>query len=532
MPARNAYQKKLAGISLALGIGLTSFTGLGALAAELKLGVSSPASSLDPHWQNLIPNLALSSHIFDTLVRMDANSAIVPSLAELWKLVDETTWEFKLRPGVKFSDGSPLTVDDVLWSLARPATVLKSPAPFTIYTRSIKEAKAVDASTIRLTTAAPYPLLPNDLAQVFIVSKKATENISSEDMNTGKGVIGTGPYKLASYTPEDRAVLDGNADYWGGKPAWDKVTYRYITSEGPRTAALLSGDVDAIDNVPTPDLPRVRGDQAYTFAQKPSLRVIYFYVDSGRDDAPWLTTKDGKPLGKNPFKDARVRKAVSMAINRDAIRDRIMEGLSFPTSHFVPPSLRANEPGFDTVPFDPDAAKKLLADAGYPDGFGLTMHTPNNRFPNDAKITQAVAQMLARIGIAAQVDAMPMAVYATRGAKNDFTFGLIGWGAQTGEVSSTLRAIIACESKEKGWGLFNWSHYCNKQVDELLAKGLVTMDDKARTTILNQASKIAADDGGVIPIHFQSTTWAAKKGIAIEPRTDERTIAMSFSPAK
>ncbi|MHB2168203.1 ABC transporter substrate-binding protein [Alsobacter sp. R-9] len=517
----------LAAAAVALAGGLHA-----ASAADLKIGTSSPASSLDPHWQNLIPNLALSAHMFDTLVRMDADSQIVPSLAQSWKLADDTTWEFKLRPGVTFHDGSPFTADDVVYSLARPATITKSPAPFTIYTRSIKEAKAVDPLTVRITTTAPYPLLANDLAQVFIMSQKAASGVTTEDMNTGKGVVGTGPYKLGSYAPEDRAELVRNDTYFGGKPAWDKVTYRYITSDGPRTAALLSGDVDAIDNVPSADLPRIRGEQSVTFAQKPSLRVIYFYIDSGRDDPPFVTNKDGGPIGKNPFKDARVRKAVSMAINREAIRDRIMEGLSFPSSHIVPPSLRAGESGFELMAYDPDGAKKLMAEAGWPDGFRLTMHSPNNRFPNDSKITQAVAQMLSRIGIQAQVDAMPMSVYATRGAKGDFSFGLIGWGAQTGEVSSTLRAIIACENKDRGWGAFNWSRYCNKEVDDLLAKGLATMDDKQRTTILNQASKIAANDGAVIPIHFQSTTWAAKKGIAIEPRSDERTLAMSFKPAQ
>ncbi|MGL4444674.1 MAG: ABC transporter substrate-binding protein, partial [Alsobacter sp.] len=161
-----------------------------ASAADLRLGVSSPASSLDPHWQNLIPNLALSSHIFDTLVKMDADSQFVPSLAQSWKLVDDTTWEFKLRPGVTFHDGSPLTAEDVVYSLARPATITKSPAPFTIYTRSIKEAKAVDASTVRVVTNAPYPLLPNDLAQVFIVSQKVSSGITTEDMNAGRGVVG------------------------------------------------------------------------------------------------------------------------------------------------------------------------------------------------------------------------------------------------------------------------------------------------------------------------------------------------------
>ena len=175
-------------------------------------------------------------------------------------------------------------------------------------------------------------------------------------------------------------------------------------------------------------------------------------------------------------------------------------------------------------------AKKALAEAGYPDGFGLTIHAPNNRFVNDDKIAQAVGQYLSRIGIKTSVDAMPMAVYGTRGAKAEFSFGLIGWGAQGGEVSSTLRAIIACADKDKGFGQFNWSNYCNPKVDELLVKALATMDDAQRLKTLNEASKLAANDGAIIPIHFQATTWAARKGLAIETRADERTLAMSFKP--
>lgn len=501
-----------------------------ALAADLKLAVSSPISSVDPHYQNLVPNNAVAAHIFDTLVMMTADAQIVPALAESLKSVNDTTWEVKLRKGVKFHDGSDFTAEDVVFSLDRPVTVVKSPAPFTIYTRAITEKKIIDPYTLEFKTATPYPLLPNDLAQVSIVSKKAALNAPSEDFNSGKAAVGTGPYKFASYAQDERIELAANPNYWGGKPAWDKVSYRFIPNNGARVAALLAGDVDAIDQVPTQDLDRIRKDPKLSFAEKASLRIIYFYIDSGRDNPPFMATKDGAPLGKNPFKDARVRKAFSMAINRDAIRDRIMDGLSFASSQFVPPPLRNNEPGFENVPFDPDGAKKLLADAGYPDGFSLTIHAPNNRFVNDDKIAQAVGQYLSRIGIKTAVDAMPMAVYATRGAKAEFSFGLIGWGAQGGEVSSTLRAIIACADKDKGFGQFNWSNYCNPKVDELLVKALATMDDAQRLKTLNEASKMAANDGAIIPIHFQATTWAARKGLAVETRADERTLAMSFKP--
>jgi peptide/nickel transport system substrate-binding protein len=507
----------------ALAAGMVSFATL-SLAADLKLAVASPISSIDPQYQNLVPNLAVSAHMFETLLVLTADAKIVPGLAESVKNIDPTTWEVKLRRGVKFHDGSDFTAEDVVFSLDRP-TNLKSPAPFTIYTRAITEKTIVDSHTLRLKTATPYPLLTNDLAQVFMVSKKSGA-APTEDFNSGKAAIGTGPYRFVSYTPDDRVQMAANPNYWGGKPAWDNVTYRFITSPSTRVAALLSGEVDVIEQVPTQDLERIKKDPNLVFAEKSSLRIIYFYIDSGRDVTPMVTAKNGQPLTKNPFKDLKVRQAISMAINRDAIKDRIMDGLSTPSSHFVPPPLRNNEPGFDNVKFDPEGAKKLLAEAGYPDGFAVTLHGPNNRFVNDDKIVQAVGQFLTRIGIDAKVDTMPMGVYAGRGDKREFSLGMIGWGAQGGEVSSTLRAIIACNNKDRGMGQFNWSNYCNPKVDELLVKALSTMDDAERLKILNEASKMAANDGAIIPIHFQVTTWASKKNLIVEGRADERTYAM------
>ena len=508
--------------ALALGLLATP-----ASTQDLRLAVSSPISSVDPHYQNLVPNLAVSQHIFDALLVMSNDSKIRPALAESITALNPTTWEVKLRKGVKFHNGSDLTAEDVVWSLDRPATLTKSPAPFTIYTRAIVEKKIIDASTIHLITKTPYPLLPNDLPQVFIMSKKAAEKATTEDLNQGTGMIGTGPYKLVKYAPGDNVEFARFDGYWGGKPSWDKVTYRFIGNDSSRVAALLAGDVDAIDQVPTADLARIKADAKLTFQSVPSLRVIYMYVDAGREQTPFVTAKDGSPLTKNPLKDERVRRALSMAINREAIRDRVMEGMSFPSSQFIPPSLYDGDTPPQTA-FDLDGAKKLLAAAGYADGFGLTIHGPNNRFPNDARIVEAIAQMFTRIGIAAKIETMPMGPYATRGAKGDFSFGLIGWGAQTGDISSTLRGIIACENKERGWGAFNWSRYCNPKVDDLLAKALEIADATARNAMLREAAKLAASEGAILPVHFQLTSWAARKGIVIEGRSDERTLAMGL----
>ncbi len=224
-----------------------------------------------------------------------------------------------------------------------------------------------------------------DLTSIYIVSKKATQGLSSDDFSSGKGMIGTGPFRFVKFQRDDRIELERNNDYWGKKPAWSKVILRFIPNDATRLAALLAGDVQAIENVPTPDLAKVRADKNLSFYSKVSHRVIYLYPDTRREKSPFVTDKDGKPLDKNPLMDVRARRALSIAINRDAIRDRIMEGLSEPTVNLVPAALFGHNPNLKPPKYDPEAAKKLLAEAGYPNGFGLTLHTPNNRYVNDEK---------------------------------------------------------------------------------------------------------------------------------------------------
>lgn len=501
-----------------------------ASAQEFKLAMSSPPTSLDPHFYNLFPNLNVSDHIFETLVKMDADSRVIPGLAESWTLVNNLTWEFKLRKGVKFQDGSDLTADDVAWSIERPSLIVGSPGKFDVYTKAIINKKVVDANTIRFTTKEPYPLLLADLTSIYIVSRKATTGLSSDDFSSGKGLIGTGPYRFLKFLRDDRLELERNETYWGPKPAWSKVTLRFIPNGATRLAALLSGDVQAIENVPTPDLAKVRTDPTLSLFSKVSHRVIYLYADTKREKSPFVTDRDGKQLDRNPLQDARVRSALSMAINRTAIRERVMEGLAEPTNNLVPPTLFGHNPALKTVRYDPEGAKKLLAEAGFPNGFGLTLHTPNNRYINDEKITQTIAQMWSRIGVMTKVEGLPMAVYSARGAKQEYSIGLLGWGAQTGEVSSPLRALVACDNPARGLGGFNWLKYCNPKMDALLIQALNTVDDKVRLKLLQDATAIVVNDGGIIPIHHQVTTWATKKGITYIPRTDERTHAWQFEP--
>lgn len=503
-----------------------------AASQELRIAVAADVTSIDPHFFNLFPNNNVAEHIFDKLVQMDADSKMIPGLATSWKTIDPTTWEFKLRKGAKFTDGSEVTAEDVAFTLDRVPNVPNSPGPFTPYTKLIVEKKIVDPYTIRLRYANPYPLAPNDMSTIYIVSRKAATGASTEDFNSGKAAIGSGRYKLVRYVNGDRVELARNDSYWGEKPYWQKVTFRIIKNEAARVAALLSGDVDAIEQPPTADIARIKGNPAYSVTSKISHRVIYFNFDHLQRQSPFITGKDGKPLAKNPLTDVRVRRAISKAINRQAIADRVMEGQAIPSGQLVSERLFGHVPGLKADAYDPEGAKKLLAEAGYPDGFNLTIHGPAGRYVNDEKIVQAVAQMLTRVGIGSKVETAPMGPYSARASKQEYSFHMVGWGASTGEASSPLRSLLASYDASKGMGAVNWGRYANPKVDYLIAQALQQVDDENRRIMLQRATELAMQDLGIMPIHFQFTIWATKKNVQYTPRTDEYTLAFQFRPAK
>ncbi len=495
-----------------------------ATAAELVIALGADVTSIDPHSNNAAPNNSIAEQIFNKLIENDARQNLKPGLAEAWRTVDDLTWEFKLRKGIKFHDGADFTAADVAFSIERPA-ILNSPGGFTIYTRSIVDKTIVDPYTIRLRTATPYPNLPTDMAGLIIVSSKAAKGAASADFDSGKATVGTGPWKFVRYVKGDRIELARNDNYWGGKPAWDKVTFRLITSDPSRIAALLSGDVQMIEVVPTADYAKLKTHKDITIFTTISNRMIHLHLDSNRDKSPFITDRAGKPLEKNPFKDARVRKAFSKAINRNAIVERVMEGLAQPAGQLMPEGFFGVSPNLKPEAFDPEGAKKLLAEAGYPDGFGITLHGPNNRYVNDDQVVQAVAQMLTRVGIATRVEALPFSVYLSRAHKLEFSVALLGWGVTTGEATYPLRSLVATYSQAKGFGTFNWGRYSNPQMDALLEQGLATVDNAKREKLLQQATELVINDTGLIPLHYQVNTWAARKGLVYTPRTDERTYA-------
>jgi peptide/nickel transport system substrate-binding protein len=521
-------KRVLAIAALLMGLALAQ----GAPAQELKIAVGAEPTSIDPLFHNLNPNLAIARHIFDQLAEQDEKQHLLPGLALSWRTLDDTTWEFKLRPGVKFHDGSKLTAEDIIFSIDRADKVPNSPSALSIYTKEVKEIVVVDPLTLQIKTKSPYPLLVEDLSNIAIQSKKAAEGKTTDDFNKGIATIGTGPFKFVEWIPGNRLVLERNDDYWGVKPAWQRVTIRPIPNAASRLAALLAGDVDFIEDVPSTDIKSLKDNPKVTLAQAVSNRVIFLHMDTNREQTPFTFDKSGKPLAKNPLQDLRVRQAISKAINRQAIVDRVMEGVAIPAGQLLPDGFFGVSPNLKVEPYDPDGAKKLLAEAGYPDGFQITLHGPNNRYINDSRICEAVAQMLSRVGIATKVETMPQNIFFSRASKYDFSLLLVGWGSGTGEASSPLKSLLATASKEKGMGPSNRGRYSNPELDRLLEQALSTIDPRQREVLLQQATEVGIKDLGIIPLHYEVSTWGMRKDLTFLANSNQYTLAFDVRPVK
>jgi peptide/nickel transport system substrate-binding protein len=508
-----------------------------AAAQEVKIGLSAEPSSIDPHFHNLTPNNSMMKHIFDTLLEQDEQQRIKPRLALSWRTIDDTTWEFKLRAGVKFTDGSDFTANDVIYSYCRVPQVENSPSSLAINVRAITGMTAPDPSTLVVTTAQPHPLLPSEISNIAILSAAANgagavtfdrqgcKGVGSypktEAFNSGAAAIGSGPFKLVRYTKGDRIILERNAAFWGDKPPWQRVVFRAISSAGPRVAALLAGDVDLIENVPIQDLARVRANPAFKVVEGLSNRVIYLHFNYLDEPAPGVADTGGK----NPFRDRRVREAISKAIDREAIVARIMGSVALAAGELLPPVLFGANKDAKAPKAAIEGARKLLAEAGYPNGFALVLGTPNDRYVNDALIAQAVAQMLTRAGLKVSLDAVTQSQFFTRRNKREFGIWLAGWGSDTGEMSSPLKALMATPNRDKGMGTTNPGGYSNPKMDDLLERALATVDDGKRAALLAEASRTAMADYGALPLHFEMTTWAFRKELDYTPRLDQHTQA-------
>jgi peptide/nickel transport system substrate-binding protein len=504
-----------------------------ASAQTLTIAVGAPVTSIDPHYHNLSSNNALADHLFESLVQTDAQARQVPGLAESWRPVDDTTWEFRLRRGVRFHDGNEFTADDVAFTIARAANVPNSPSGFGIFTRTVAEVQVIDPYTVHIRTRSVHPLLPTDLAQVAILNRETHQHAATEDFNNGKVAFGTGPYRFVRYAPGDRIELERNDTHWGPRQPWQRVTYRIMVNDAARTAALLAGDVDLIDQVATADVTRLRADQRVAISEVVGLRLIFLHLNRSRSDAsPFVTGPNGEALGRNPLDDVRVRRALSMAIDRAAIVERVMEGAAIPAGQFLPPGTFSHVPGLDPPRFDPDGARKLLAEAGFPNGLRVTLHGPSDRYVNDARIIQEIGQMWAHIDVRTTVEPMPWTTFIARAGRQEFSLFLVGWSSTTGEASSPLRSLVATFNREKGFGASNRGRYSNRELDKLIERALATVDDHAREKLLQDATRLAMEDVGIIPLHIQKNIWATRRGFVHTARADERTRAMDVAPAQ
>lgn len=533
----------------ALAGGVAMAVGLAGVvqAQSLTMALAAEPTAADPHYHKMTANDAFSAHVYDSLVGRNANMELVPALATSWKNLDDLTWEFKLRPGVKFSNGSPFTAKDVLFTICRSlnneTNVSQS---YMDTTKRITEVKTPDDLTVIIKTAEPLPLMPAEMARNLPIiwsgivphgklqfAPKTGCGVTGPwptvtDFNTGKMAIGTGPFLLKSYVKGTGIQLERNEGYWGQKSHWKTVKMVPVASAGPRLTGLLSGDYDVIENPAARDLTRVKESDKFGFVATPSTRLVFLQPDIGRNPSPFVKTPDGK----NPLQDLRVRQAMNMAIDRKAIVQRIMDGMATPASQYMPDGMFGALPKAPEIKYDPVAAKKLLADAGYPNGFELTLSSTNDRYVNDSQVAQAVAQYFTRIGIKTNVDAMTASIYFPKRAKREFSLPMGGWPSESGEASALFQLWVATLDSPKGLGTSNYGAFSSPEFDKVYLPAANTVDAAKRKKSLEEATQIALDNVPLIPLHFESSIWAFRKGLTYEGRRDQYTLATSVKIKK
>ena len=503
--------------------------GAAATAQNLSIGFADPVSSVDPQLNNHAGDRSLALHFWDSIINSRDGGKLEPALASSWRALDEKTWEFKLRNDIKWQDGVPFTAEDIVFSMQRARSVAGSVASYSGAVRSVESVVAKDPHTVIIKAKTPNPMLPLEIASVYIVSKHVGEKSRTEDYNAGRAVIGTGPYKFVSYVPGDRTVFERNPTYYGPKPLWDKVNYRFINNGAARTAALLAGDVDVIDKVAVTDVEKLRKTPSVSVYTYPGLRVLLLQPSFRPGPNEFITDNDGKPLAKNPLQDQRVRQALSLAINRKAIVDRVMQGTVTEANQWMPKGSFGSNPAIPDIQYNVERAKKLLAEAGYPAGFQVTVHVPGDRYPQAPETVQAIAQFWTRIGVKTQVQAVPWSVYAGRAGKNEYAVSVIAWGNGTGEAGYGLLHTLATYDPKIGRGSSNWGRYSNESVDKALDAATVEFDARRREAMFRHAAQLVTDDVGQIPLFHYQNIWAAKKGLKVVPLLSDRTTAMQVT---
>jgi len=523
-----AFAPKRAVIAAALAAAL----GLAALSADavtLRWAGRGDMQTTDPHSQNEGLTNNINSLIYEFLVDRDKQLGLVPALAESWTQVNPTTWRFKLRPGVRFHDGTPFTADDVVFSYERAKA---DSSQLRAYANAAGTPRKIDDLTVEFVTNGPNPIMLEHLATINIMSKAWCEKnkcqkpqnfAAKEDMITAREANGTGPYSLVSRQPDVKTVLKKNPNWWGIKAGRfdgniDDVVYTPIVSDATRVAALISGEVDLVNDPPPQDVPRLTQTPGIKIMEGSENRIVFIGMDQMRDELLYSNVK-----GKNPFKDKRVREALYYAVDIEAIKKNTMRGLSAPSGAMLPSPLQTTADIEKRLPYDRERAKKLLAEAGYPSGFEVTLDCPNNRYINDEKICQALAAMWSQVGVNTKVNTMPRAVYFPKLEKNDTSMYMLGWGGGTTDAIFILQPVLATKNG-KGDGDYNYGRYTNPKLDDLLAKIKVNVNAEQRLGEIHAALLAHNAETNHIPLHRQVIPWAERANVTAVHRADNQVI--------
>ena len=501
----------------------------GAHAKTLRWSSQGDYLTADPMAQNELLTNSINGHVYEPLIMRGKKLELIPALAVSWKQTAPTKWEFKLRQGVKFHDGTPFTADDVVFSIKRGQGPTSN---FRVYANAVGEPRKIDDHTVEFTTPVPNPTMLEMLTnQNFIMSKawseknnavKAQDFTNKEESYTARNAMGTGPFILVSREPDVKSVFKKNPNWWGLKEKgyWDgnvdEIVYTPVKESNTRMSALLANNLDLVLDPPVQDIDKLKQDKSIRVYEGRENRIIFLGMDQNREELLYSNVK-----GKNPFKDKRVRQAFYQAIDVQAINKAVMRGLSVPTAINLPnPELAGIPKSMDKrYPYDVNAAKKLLADAGYPNGFEVGMDCPNNRYINDERICQAVAGMLARVGVTIKLNAIPRAQYFPKAQRLEVSFYMLGWGGGSVDAIFTLQPVLHSRN-DKGDGDYNWGNYKDPEFDALIDAAKQEIDAKKRQDLINKAMQRHHDQVFHIPLHLQVIPWASRSNVTAIHRAD------------
>ncbi len=516
------FKNLLAAAAMLLGLALAP-----AQANMLRWAAQNDILTLDPHSQNHATTNAILMHAYEGLTRYSAKYEVEPALATKWTFISPTQVRFELRSGVKFHDGSPFTADDVIFSFGR---IRQPQGTMQIYVTGISEIKKVNDLTVDFILAAPQPILLRNIIDFRMMSKSWAEKNKSvntqdykakEENFASRNVNGTGPYRILSWQPEARIAMAINEAWWDKRVGnVTQVLYTPIKSDSTRVAALLSGDVDMVTDVPTQDVDRLRGDKRLKVVDGPEVRTIFIALDQGSEQLKYSNVK-----GKNPFKDKRVREALNLAVDREAIKRSIMRGLSVPAGIMVAPGVNGHSVEIDK-PIKPDLvrAKALLTEAGYPNGFEFQLNCPNNRYVNDEKICVALVSMWARVGVTVKLASESMATFIQKVQNFDTSAYMLGWGVATYDGQYSLQSLIRTKSGGAD-GNFNFAKISDAKIDQLTDAMKTETDVAKRNGMIKEALLRTRDEHLYIPLHHQIRPWAMVQGVSTVHRSDDRPEA-------